>query len=261
MWACGEPSQASASETPPRPRTSRPIGMSTTWKPVPKISASTSSSRPSPVTIDRARTSRTPLVTSSTFERRSAGYQSLDGRMRLQPRCSRASCAAISPGSRSERSRCRRRPLEQLHPARLLDEARARAARAPRRSPPRTARWANGRRRYTSRSTRRHRPRAVRHHPRRRALEDVQLLDDRTRSRARTGSPTRPSRSRPRAYPRRSTEWSQRAECIVGPSKADRPGRSGIRGSDERPGAGDEHLRGHRTGRCIKAPAPRLFVP
>ena len=85
MCACGEPSQTSASVRPSRPRTIRPTGMSSTWKPVPNSSASTSSSRPPVVTIERSRTSATPSVISSTFSRASAGYQSLDGRMRLQP--------------------------------------------------------------------------------------------------------------------------------------------------------------------------------
>ena len=83
--ARGEPFQVSASVRPSRPRTSLPTGMSRTWKPVPNTSASTSSSRPSVSTTECGRTSATPSVTSSTFSRARAGYQSLDGRMRLQP--------------------------------------------------------------------------------------------------------------------------------------------------------------------------------
>ena len=60
-------------------------GMSVTWKPVPKTIASTSRSDPSAATIERARTSLTPSVTSSTFGLPSARYQRLDGRIRLQP--------------------------------------------------------------------------------------------------------------------------------------------------------------------------------
>ena len=59
--------------------------MSVTWKPVPKMIVSTARSVPSAVTIECARTSRMPSVTSSTFGAPSAGYQRLDGRIRLQP--------------------------------------------------------------------------------------------------------------------------------------------------------------------------------
>ena len=83
--ARGEPSQTSASVRPSRPRTIRPTGMSSTWNPVPKTSASTSSSRPEDSTTECGRISDTPDVTSSTFERASAGYHAFDGRMRLQP--------------------------------------------------------------------------------------------------------------------------------------------------------------------------------
>jgi len=59
--------------------------MSTTLKPVPKMIASTSRSVPSAVTTERSRTSAMPSVTSSTLSRPSAGYQWLEGRIRLQP--------------------------------------------------------------------------------------------------------------------------------------------------------------------------------
>ena len=72
------------------------------------------------------------------------------------------------------------------------------------------------------------RPVAARHDPRRRALEDVQLLDLRLDLRARTGSPTRRCRSPRRARRSRSWSWSQRApsgrSC---PRSASRPGMSG----------------------------------
>ena len=108
MWARGEPSQASASETPSRPRTSRPTGMSMMWKPVPKISASTSSSRPS-AGHDRARAHLAHAV----------GHQLHVGApQRGVPVVGRQDALAaegvvgrrraISSGSRSERSRCLR---------------------------------------------------------------------------------------------------------------------------------------------------------
>ena len=53
-WACGLPSQTSASERPSRPRTRSAAGMSVTWKPVPKMIVSTSRSVPS-ARHDRAR--------------------------------------------------------------------------------------------------------------------------------------------------------------------------------------------------------------
>ena len=59
--------------------------MSVTWNPVPKMIVSTSRSLPSAATIERSRTSRMPLSTSSTFGLPSVGYQRLDGRIRLQP--------------------------------------------------------------------------------------------------------------------------------------------------------------------------------
>ena len=57
-----------------------------------------------------------------------------------------------------------------------------------------------------------HRPVAMRDHPRRRALEDVQLRPPSAGSRGRTGSRRRPCRSRPRARPVRSCSWSHSAE-------------------------------------------------
>ena len=45
----------SSSVRPSRPRTWRPNGISVTWKPVPQMMASTGRSRPSAVTMPRAR--------------------------------------------------------------------------------------------------------------------------------------------------------------------------------------------------------------
>ena len=59
--------------------------MSVTWKPVPKMIASTSRSSPSPVTIEFAVTRSTPPVSSSTLGWESAGYHWFEGRIRLQP--------------------------------------------------------------------------------------------------------------------------------------------------------------------------------
>ena len=83
--AFGLPSQTSSSVLPPGPRTIRPTGMSVTWKPVPKMIASTSRSSPSPVITELRVTLSTPPVSSSTLGCESARYQRLDGRMRLQP--------------------------------------------------------------------------------------------------------------------------------------------------------------------------------
>ena len=59
--------------------------MSVTLKPVASMIVSTSCSLPSAVTIPSGRISRMPAVTSSTLGCWSAGYQSFEGRMRLQP--------------------------------------------------------------------------------------------------------------------------------------------------------------------------------
>ena len=59
--------------------------MSVTWKPVANTIVSTSCSAPSAVTMPFGTTSAMPSVTSSTFGCVIAGYQSLDGRTRLQP--------------------------------------------------------------------------------------------------------------------------------------------------------------------------------
>ena len=83
--ARGLPAQASDSSSPPRPRIQCPTGISAARKPVPKMIVSTARSVPSAVTIARAVTSRIASVTSSTFGSVSAGYQRLEGRIRLQP--------------------------------------------------------------------------------------------------------------------------------------------------------------------------------
>ncbi len=61
------------------------MGISVTWKPVPKMIASASVSVPSEATSVLPRTSFSPDDTRSTLGRASAGYQLLDSRMRLQP--------------------------------------------------------------------------------------------------------------------------------------------------------------------------------
>ena len=57
----------SASELPSRPRTRSAIGSSAGLKPVANMSVSISRSTPSPSTIERSRSSRTPELTRSTF--------------------------------------------------------------------------------------------------------------------------------------------------------------------------------------------------
>ena len=81
----GLPCQTSSRVLPPGPRTIRPTGMSVTWKPVPKMIASTSRSSPSPVTIELRVTFATPPVSSSTLGLESARYHRFEGRIRLQP--------------------------------------------------------------------------------------------------------------------------------------------------------------------------------
>jgi hypothetical protein len=56
-----------------------------TLKPVPSTIVSSSISSPLAVTTDRSRTSRIPSLTTSVFGAVSAGYQSFDSRIRLQP--------------------------------------------------------------------------------------------------------------------------------------------------------------------------------
>ena len=58
---------ASASVLPSAPTTRSAIGMSVTWKPVPKTIASTSASLPSAATTVDPRTSLSPLATTSTL--------------------------------------------------------------------------------------------------------------------------------------------------------------------------------------------------
>jgi hypothetical protein len=72
-YACGLPRHTSARVRPSRPRIRSAIGLSVTWNPVPKMIVSTRCSTPSAVRIPSGRTSRTALVTSSTFARASAG--------------------------------------------------------------------------------------------------------------------------------------------------------------------------------------------
>jgi hypothetical protein len=83
-YASGLPFQVSARERPSRPRMRSAIGSSAGLKPVARMSVSISRSTPSPSTIERSRSSRTPLVTRSTFRSWMAGYQSLDRTIRLQ---------------------------------------------------------------------------------------------------------------------------------------------------------------------------------
>ena len=59
--------------------------MSVTLKPVPKMIVSTSCSAPLSVTTAFSVTLAIGSVTSSTLSRPSAGYQWLEGRIRLQP--------------------------------------------------------------------------------------------------------------------------------------------------------------------------------
>ncbi len=63
----------SAKLVPSAPNTREPIGMSVTWKPVPKTIASTSCSLPSAATRVEPRTSRSPAGTTSVLAAASAG--------------------------------------------------------------------------------------------------------------------------------------------------------------------------------------------
>ncbi len=71
--ACMPPFQDSASVVPCAPTTRSAMGMSVTWKPVPKTIASTSVSVPSAATTVEPRISPSPLATTSTFGSASAG--------------------------------------------------------------------------------------------------------------------------------------------------------------------------------------------
>ena len=62
-----------------------PAGKSATWNPVAQMIVSAGRSVPSVVTIEWARTSAMPSVTTSTSGRVIVGYQSSEMRMRLQP--------------------------------------------------------------------------------------------------------------------------------------------------------------------------------
>ena len=59
--------------------------VSVTWKPVAKITVSTSCTLPSAATTPPGVNEVTPLVTTSTFGCVIAGYHLFEGRMRLQP--------------------------------------------------------------------------------------------------------------------------------------------------------------------------------
>ncbi len=67
------PFQVSARVRPSAPTTRSAMGMSVTWKPVPKMIASASASVPSAATRVDPRTSPSPLATTSTLGRASAG--------------------------------------------------------------------------------------------------------------------------------------------------------------------------------------------
>lgn len=71
--ACMPSFQASVSVMPSAPTTRSAIGMSVTWKPVPKMIASTSASVPSDATTVEPRTSLRPEATTSTLGWASAG--------------------------------------------------------------------------------------------------------------------------------------------------------------------------------------------
>ncbi len=77
--------QVSARVRPSRPVMCAAIGWSVVWKPVATTSTSTSRSVPSAVTTPVGVTRAIGSVTSSTLSESSAGYQSLEIRMRLQP--------------------------------------------------------------------------------------------------------------------------------------------------------------------------------
>ena len=84
-YACGLPSQTSASERPSRPRIRSAMGSSAGLKPVARMSVSISCSTPSPSTIECSRTSRMPELTRSTFGAWIAGYHAFEKTIRLQP--------------------------------------------------------------------------------------------------------------------------------------------------------------------------------
>ncbi len=67
------PFHTSARLVPSAPNTRAPMGMSVTWKPVPKTMASTSCSLPSAATSVEPRSSRRPEETTSVLAAASAG--------------------------------------------------------------------------------------------------------------------------------------------------------------------------------------------
>ena len=118
-------SSARPSDSPSAPKMRSKAGESVTWKPVATTIASTSRSTPSRSTIACARISAMPSVTSSTLSRASAGYQSLEIRIRLQPICqSGVTGARRSAGSLMDSAMLLlRRALGELQDLRLVGEA------------------------------------------------------------------------------------------------------------------------------------------
>ena len=84
-YASGGSPQTSFSSRPSRPWTSIGATKSCDWKPVPQMIVSAARSTPSAPTTPVGGDPLDPPVTSSTLSRRSAGYQSLVNRTRLQP--------------------------------------------------------------------------------------------------------------------------------------------------------------------------------
>ncbi len=118
LYASALPCQTSVRLRPSTPRTRSPIGMSVTWKPVPKMIASTSRSVPSALTIERSRNSRMPSVTSSTLGLVKVGYHSLLGRMRLQPMANDGVSLRRSSGSFTWVRRCLSATRSTMRPRR-----------------------------------------------------------------------------------------------------------------------------------------------
>ena len=235
-WARGLPSQWSARQRPSRPRTIRPTGMSTTWKPVPNTSASTSISRPrgehDRVLADLldavghqldvvAGERRIPVVgrQDPLAADRVVGRRLLDQLGVAQ----RALAGAVRPDL-----------LEQLHALRLLDEAEHqqlaagvdRAAHEPleRRGSRGTAaarRWSPAARCAAS-------PTAA-------CAGSRTAARRRARSPGRTGSPTRRCRCSPRACPSGRRRGPSARSGTPGPGSARGRGSPGSFGSTSGP--------------------------
>ena len=94
----------------------------------------------------------------------------------------------------------------------------------------------------------------VRHHPRRRALEEVQLGDAAAGCRAPPAPRWRPSRSAPTRFPVRSSSWSHRAVWKALPSKRSRPGK-------RRAPRLAEQARARPRARAPRAGRPRSRAP